>query len=140
MYRSRETETMIRNMFDGLVTRTHEGKVVPELAESWQQADAFTYIFTLRNGPKFHNGDPVTVDDVVFTFERVLKHNAINGKSSPRRGLLGPLVRVERINNTQVRFILANPFPPFLQALVHFQIVPMNYIQKVGGRVFSDLV
>lgn len=139
MYRSRETETMIRNMFDGLVTRTHEGKVVPELAESWQQADATTYIFTLRNGPKFHNGDPVTVDDVVFTFERVLKPNAINGKSSPRRGLLGPLVRVEKINNTQVRFVLANPFPPFLQALVHFQIIPMNYIQKVGDRIFSEM-
>jgi peptide/nickel transport system substrate-binding protein len=37
-----------------------------------------------------------------------------------------------------VRFILANPFPPFLQALVHFQIVPMNYIQKVGDKVFAE--
>jgi peptide/nickel transport system substrate-binding protein len=138
MYRSRETETMIRNMFDALVTRTHEGKVVPELAESWQQVDETTYIFTLRNGPRFHNGDPVTIDDVVFTFERVLKPNPINGKSSPRRGLLGPLAKVEKIEDSQVRFILANPFPPFLQALVHFQIVPMNYIQKVGGRVFGQ--
>ena len=138
MYRSRETETMNRNMFDGLVTRTHEGKVVPELAESWQQVDATTYNFTLRNGLKFHNNDPVTVNDVVFTFERVLKPNAINGKSSPRRGLLGPLIKVEKLNDVQVRFILANPFPPFLQALVHFQIVPMDYIQRVGDRVFSE--
>ena len=138
MYRSRETETMIRNMFDGLVTRTHMGKVVPELAESWQQVDETTYIFTLRKGPKFHNGDPVTIDDVVFTFERVLKPNLSYSKSSPRRDLLGPLIKVEKIHDNQVRFILANPFPPFLQALVHFQIVPMNYIQKVGDKVFAQ--
>ncbi len=138
MYRSRETETMIRNMFDGLVTRTHEGEVVPELAESWQQFDQITYIFTLRKDPKFHNDDPVTIDDVVFTFERVLKPNAINSKSSPRRGLLGPLIKVEKVNENLVRFILANPFPPFLQALVHFQIVPKNYIQKVGDTVFAE--
>jgi peptide/nickel transport system substrate-binding protein len=138
MYRSRETETMIRNMFDALVTRTHESKVIPELAESWQQVDETVYIFTLRNGPRFHNGDPVTIDDVVFTFERVLKRNPINGKFSPRRELLGPVTKVEKINDSQVRFSLANPFPPFLQALVHFQIVPKNYIQKVGEKNFSQ--
>jgi peptide/nickel transport system substrate-binding protein len=138
MYRSRETETMIRNMFDALVTRTHKSKVIPELAESWQQVDETTYIFTLRNGPRFHNGDPVTIEDVVFTFERVLQPNPINGKFSPRRGLLGPVTKVEKINDSQVRFSLANPFPPFLQALVHFQIVPKNYIQKVGDKIFNQ--
>ena len=138
MYRSRETETMIRNMFDALVTRTHKSEVVPELAESWQQVDERTYIFTLRKGPRFHNGEPVTIDDVVFTFERVFKPNPVNGKISPRRGLLGPVTEVEKINDSQVRFTLANPFPPFLQALVHFQIVPKNYIQKVGSDVFNQ--
>ena len=138
MYRGRETETMIRNMFDGLVGRTHDGKVVPELAESRQQVDGTTYIFTLRKGPKFHNGDPVTAADVVFTFERVLEPNGISGKSSPRKGLLGPLTKVEKVNDKQVRFILANPFPPFLQALVHFQIVPMSHIRKVGDKEFGE--
>lgn len=137
-YRSRETETMIRNMFDGLVTRTLDGKVVPELAESWQQVDDYAYIFTIKNGPKFHNGDPVTVEDVVFTFERVLEPNAINGVSSQRKNLLGPLVKVEAVTQSQVRFVLAKPFPVFLQALVHFQIVPKRYIQKVGDKVFGE--
>ena len=138
MFRDRDTETVVRNMFDGLVTRTRGSDVVEELAESWEQADPTTYVFTLRQGVTFHNGDPLTADDVVYTFERVLKENAINGTSSPRKGLLGPLQAVEKIDNHQVRFVLAKPFPPFLQALVHFQIVPQKYIREVGDVAFSE--
>jgi len=137
MHRSRNTETVIRNMFDGLVTRTRASKVVPELAESWKMPDEKTYIFTLRKGPKFHNGQPVTVEDVVFTFNRVLKEGGVGGKSSPRKGLLGPLSRVEKAGDRQVRFILDKPFPTFLQALVHFQIVPKKYIETVGDEAFA---
>lgn len=138
MFRDRESETVVRNMFDGLVTRTREAEVVPELAESWTQEDERTYLFTLRQGPTFHNGDPVTVDDVIFTFDRVLKEGAIGGQSSPRKGLLGPLERVEKAGERQVRFILAKPFPVFLQALVHFQIVPKKYIEAVGDAKFAE--
>jgi peptide/nickel transport system substrate-binding protein len=138
MHRDRDTETVIRNMFDGLVTRTHGSDVVPEIAEKWEMLDATTYLFTLRTGVKFHNNDPVTADDVVYTFERVLTEGAVAGESSPRKGLLGPLEKVEKVNDTQVKFVLANPFPPFLQALVHFQIVPKNYIKKVGDKAFAE--
>ncbi|MEE4608108.1 MAG: ABC transporter substrate-binding protein [Desulfobacteraceae bacterium] len=138
MFRDRESETVVRNMFDGLVTRTREAEVVPELAESWTQEDEQTYLFTLRQGPTFHNGDPMTVDDVIFTFDRVLKEGAIGGQSSPRKGLLGPLEREEKAGERQVRFILTNPFPVFLQALVHFQIVPQKYIEAVGDAKFAD--
>lgn len=138
MFRDRESETVARNMFDGLVTRTRASAVVPELAESWKQESETTYLFVLRKGPKFHNGDPVTADDVVFTFERVLTENAIGGKSSPRKGLLGPLDRVEKVADDQVRFHLSKPFPVFLQALVHFQIVPKKYIESVGDAAFAE--
>lgn len=138
MHRDRETETVIRNIFDGLVTRTHGSDVVPELAESWRQVSPTTYVFTLRRGVRFHNGDPLTPEDVVYTFERILREGAIGGQTSPRRGLLGPLERVEKVTETQVRFVLSAPFPPFLQALVHFQIVPRRYIQQVGDRVFAE--
>ena len=48
MYRDRSTETVLRNMFDGLVTRTWDGKVVPEIAESWTTPSDDTYVFKLR--------------------------------------------------------------------------------------------
>lgn len=138
MHRDRKTETVIRNIFDGLVTRTTRDRVVPELATEWKQTSPTTYEFKLRKGVLFHNGDPVTADDVVFTFERVLKEGAIGGQSSPRKGLLGPLQRVEKVDDATVRFILEKPFPVFLQALVHFQIVPEGYIQQVGDKVFAE--
>jgi peptide/nickel transport system substrate-binding protein len=112
--------------------------VVPELATSWKPTSPTTYEFTLRPGATFHNGDAVTADDVVFTFERVLKDGGVGGQSSPRKGLLGPLQRVERVDDTTVRFVLERPFPVFLQALVHFQIVPRRYAQQVGDAAFAE--
>jgi peptide/nickel transport system substrate-binding protein len=86
----------------------------------------------------FHNGDPLTADDVVFTFERVLTAGGVGGQSSPRKGLLGPLQKVEKMSDRKVKFELANPFPPFMQALVHFQIVPQKYIKEVGDKAFAE--
>jgi peptide/nickel transport system substrate-binding protein len=138
MHRDRKTETVIRNIFDGLVTRTTRDRVVPELATAWTQPSPTVYEFTLRRGATFHNGDPVTADDVLFTFDRILKEGAVGGQSSPRKGLLGPLMKVEKVGDDRIRFTLAQPFPPFLQALVHFQIVPMRYIRQVGDRAFAE--
>jgi peptide/nickel transport system substrate-binding protein len=138
MFRDRKTETVLRNIFDGLVTRTAKDKVVLELASSMRQPSPTVYEFTIRPGVTFHNGDPLTVDDVLFTFERILKEKAVGGESSPRRALLGPLQQVERVDDKTVRFVLSQPFPVFLQALVHFQIVPKKYIQSVGDRTFAE--
>lgn len=136
-YRGRETETVIRNLFDALVTRTPDGRVVMQLAEFYEQPDPTTYLFTLRNGPRFHDGSPVTVDDVVYTFERILNPYGLNGVPSPRRDLLGPLRRVERVGPGRVKFSLDRPFPLFLQALVHFQIVCKKYVQQSGEKGFE---
>jgi ABC-type transport system substrate-binding protein len=47
------------------------GKILPGLAESWENPDPLTYRYKLREGAKFHNGEPVTADDVAFTFNRI---------------------------------------------------------------------
>ncbi len=139
MYRDRDTEAVLRNMFDSLVTHTLAGEVVPQLATSWSKVDDKTYDFTLRSGVTFQNGDPLTADDVVYTFHRILTPGAVNGETSPRAGLLGPLDHVEKIDATHVRFVYKDPFPEslLLQALVHFQIVPQAYMEKVGVDAFK---
>ncbi len=136
-YRDRWTETVIRNMFDGLVTRTVDGRVVPEIAEDWTATSDTEYIFRIRPGVKFHNGDALTADDVVFSFDRVIRDGAIGGRTSPRKGLLGPLASVEKVDNRTVRLRLASPFPVLLQALVHVQIVPRDYLVRVGDDEFA---
>lgn len=137
-YRDRDTETVIRNVFDALVTRTWDGEVIPEIAESWETPDPTTYVFKIREGIKFHNGEALDADDVVFTFERILQENGIGGQTSPRLGLLGPLASVVKNDDYTVTFTLENPFPVFPQALCHFQIVPKDYVTEVGDAGFAE--
>ncbi len=90
-YRDRNTQVALKNMFDGLTTRDKDLKVVPQLAESWKTLDDTTWEFKLRRGVKFHNGDDFTSKDVKFTLDRVTREGALDGKTSPRKGLLAPL-------------------------------------------------
>jgi len=136
-HRSRGTEAVLRCVFDGLVGRSPEGKIIPLLAESWRLIGDRTYEFSLRKNVVFHDGSPFTSRDVEFTFQRVLNPFGISGRQSPRKNLLGPLSTVAVVDDYTVRLILKNPFPVLLQALVHFQIVPKAYIQKVGDAGFS---
>jgi peptide/nickel transport system substrate-binding protein len=136
-YSDRPTETVIRNIFDGLVTRTTDNEVVLELAESYQWIDDTTVEFVLKQGVTFHNGEPLTADDVVYTFERILADDGICGEASPRRGFLGPMTRVEKVDDYTVRFYFESAWAPFMQMLVHNQIVPKDYLEEVGCEAFA---
>lgn len=131
-YRNRETETIIRNMYDGLLTRDSKMNLVPELAESWRAIDAKTYEFRLRKGVKFHDGTPLTADDIKFTFERLITEGAIGGLTSPRKSLLGPLKEVRVVDSRIVQFVLEKPWP-MLPAMIPFQeVVSKTFVEKVG--------
>jgi len=140
-HRHRETETVIRNMFDGLVTRTIKNEVVPELAKSATLIDPTTWEFVLKKGVTFHNGEPLTAEDVKFTFDRIITEGAIEypePHTSQRKGLTGPLESVEIVDDYTVRFHLSAPWPPALQMLVHQQIVPKDYLEEVGTKGFIE--
>lgn len=139
-HRSRETETILRNMHDGLVTRDSAMKVVPELATSWSQPDVTTYEFKLRQGVKFHSGDEMTSEDVKFTFDRMLKKDGIDGKSSPRAGLLGPMKEVIAVDKYTVRIKLEKPWA-ILPAMLPFQeIVSKAFVERVGDKAMATQV
>ena len=138
-HRNRESETVIRNMFDGLVTRDTESGVHMELATAINWLDDQTLEIKLREGVKFHDGSAMTADDVVFTFERIIKENAIEfpeAHTSPRKGLIAPLVSVEKQDDTTVIMHFSGPWPVALQMLVHQQILPKAYLEKVGTEGF----
>jgi peptide/nickel transport system substrate-binding protein len=137
MHRDRTTETVLRNMFDGLVTRTPDMQIVPEIAESWENISPTEWEFKIRQGIKFHNGEDLTADDVVFTYERILKEGGVAGQSSPRKGLLGTITSVEKVDDYTVRFILSDPWPVFLAMLPNQQIVPKDYITEKGDEYFA---
>src|ERR1700712_5507035 len=72
-YTLRETTTIAHhgNVYEGLVARDKDLKIIPGLAESWETPEPTRWRFHLRKNVKFHNGDPFTADDVVFSANRV---------------------------------------------------------------------
>jgi len=138
-HRERTTETVIRNMFDGLVTRTTDGRVVLELAESATLVDDTTWEFVLKEGVTFHNGEALTAEDVKFTFDRIISENGIDypdPHTSPRKGLVSPLESVEIVDDYTVRLHLSAPWPVAMQMFVHQQILPKDYFEEVGNEGF----
>lgn len=132
-HRSRETESVLRTMYNGLVAHDPSMKLVPELAQSWKWIDPQTMEVKLRPGVKFHDGATMTADDVVFTFTRLLKAGAIGGKTSPRKGLLGPVTAVEKVDGLTVRFILSSPWPVLPAMLTFQEVVNKAFTEKMGA-------
>jgi len=106
----------------------------PSLAESWQvSADGRVYDFTLRKGVKFHNGEPLTSEDVKFSFERY--------KGAAAKTLKDRVAAVETPDALHVRFRLKNPWPDFMTFYTAASgagwIVPKKYVEKVGDEGFK---
>ena len=115
---------------DALVKPMPAGDNTPSLAESWTVSkDGLTYEFVLRRGVKFHNRDPVTAEDVKFSFDRY------RGASAK---LLKDRVReVQLVDPGRVRFVLKEPWPDFMtfygtSATGAAWIVPKKYVERVG--------
>jgi len=106
----------------------------PALAESWRVGeDDLSYDFVLREGAKFHNGDPVTADDVKFSFERY--------RGTSHELMQQRVASVEARDARHVRFKLKNPWPDFVtfysSASGAGWIVPRNYVETVGDEGFK---
>src|SRR5262244_1394916 len=136
-----ETEALITPfmvlyaLHDALVKPMPKNIMTPSLAESWTASkDGLTYDFVIRKNAKFHNGDPVTADDVKFTFERY--------RGASAKILKDHVKEIQTPSPTQVRFVLKEPWPDFMafygtSATGAAWIVPKKYIEKVGEDGFK---
>src|SRR5438132_7828116 len=123
-------------LHDALVKPMPGQALTPSLAESFTAAeDGLSYEFVLRQGAMFHNGDPVTADDVKFSFERY--------RGTAHDLLKNRVVAVETPDARHVRFKLGKPWPDFLtfygSATGAGWIVPRNYVEKVGDDGFKKV-
>ena len=121
-------------LHDALVKPMPGEPLAPSLAESWSESeDGLTYEFILRTGVKFHNGDPVTADDVKFSFERY------RGASAAM--MHARIAAIEAPDSAHVRIRLKEPWSDFLtfygSATGAGWIVPRRYIEKVGDDGFK---
>src|SRR4051794_10422843 len=121
-------------LHDGMVKPMPGNMATPCLAESFTASeDSLTYDFVIRSGAKFHSGDPVTAEDVKFSFERY--------KGTANALLKERVAAVEIADERHVRFKLKKPWPDFLtfysSASGAGWIVPKKYVEKVGDDGFK---
>ena len=123
-------------IYAGLMTRDTNGSLIPELAQSYTISDdALTYTFTLKPHLIFHDGTPLTTDDVLFTIQKAIQPDI---KSPERANWEG--VTIKKIDDTTITFSLEKPYAQFLQNTL-LGILPEEHWGKLTADefIFSKL-
>jgi len=117
-----------RNIFDNLITRNTQGEIIPQVAVSWKYVSPTVIDFKIRTDIKFHDGSPLTAEDVVYSVKRILDP----AFKSPQAGQFNTITNAEIVNKETVRLTTKVPYPVLLAQLVKLSIVPKAYVTKVG--------
>ncbi len=123
-------------IYAGLMTRDADGNIIPELAKSYTISDdSLTYTFTLNENLTFHDGTPLSADDVLFTIEKILEPGI---KSPERANWEG--VTVEKVDDLTITFTLKKPYAQFLQNTL-IGILPKEHWEGLSADefIFSKL-
>ena len=126
---------ILYGLHDSVVRPLPGGKTGPSLAETWSEsADGLTYEFKLRRGLKFHNGDPLTTEDVKFSLERY--------KGAGSKEIHSRVRQIEIVDPHVIRIHLKEPWPDFLTfygttATAAGIVVPKKYMTQAGDDGFK---
>lgn len=130
------TEAIHVNMFNYLVKRDNEtGEIVPDLAESFENIDDYTWEFKLKEGVAFHNGDELTSADVKYSLERVAYGEDLRDYTNYNQ-----IKEVEIIDDYTFRIITHEPEPVLLNRISRIAsgILPSKYIEENGFDYFLE--
>ncbi len=121
----------MRLVFDSLLEKDEEG-FIPWLAESWDILDnGTTYVFNLRQGVKWHDGNLMTAEDVVFSFNYFQEHPPVFIGSILSDKVF--MMEVEALSPYQVKFATAKPDATFLEQVGTARIIPKHIWEKVDN-------
>jgi peptide/nickel transport system substrate-binding protein len=117
------------NLYDSLLRQEQDGSLVPGLAESWEyNADKTEITFKLREGVKFHNGDTMTADDVVFSYDRAL--------ASPNTArITASMKKMEKVDDQHVKLTLNYAYGPIESCLAS---VNTSIVSKAAAEANPD--
>ncbi|MGL4577257.1 MAG: ABC transporter substrate-binding protein [Burkholderiaceae bacterium] len=116
--------SFLTNIYEPLVNRGKDMKVVPGLATSWKQTAPTVWRFELRKGVKFHDGSPFTADDVVFSVKRG------QGEGSDVKGVIGEIADAKKVDDFTVELITKAPFPILPDVITTFLIMPKKWCEE----------
>lgn len=127
------TEAIHVNMFNYLFKKDKDGNIHPELATGYEKIDDLTYQVKLKEGVTFHNGDPLTAEDVKFTLERVAKDDTLQEYPNYKQ-----IKDVQVIDELTFNIVTQSPEPSLFHRLSRLGsgILPKNYIEENGWEHF----
>ncbi|HEY8242746.1 MAG TPA: ABC transporter substrate-binding protein, partial [Casimicrobiaceae bacterium] len=118
------TNNLNNLIYDTLVMRDKDLKVIPGLATSWEQLNPTTWRFKLRPGVKFHDGSPFTADDVVFSIQRAAED------TSQIRAYSNAAGKPRKIDDLTVEFVTNGPNPIMLEHLATLMVMSKSWCEK----------
>lgn len=124
-----------RLVFSGLLRFDSTGVPIPDLAEGWMITEGTEYTFRIRADAVWHDGEPVTAQDVVYTFGLIQDADYPGPKDL---AALWRSVKVEALTAKEVRFTLSEPYSPFLDYLTT-GLLPYHLLKGVGVKELDTL-
>lgn len=117
----------LNQMYEALTWVDDEGNIVPVLAETWEiSEDGREYIFHIRQGVKFHNGEELQASDVVFTMEKGVESPALKSN-------FGAFEKAEALDDYTVKVTLEAPFAPFVPFMANVKIISEKFYNDSQG-------
>jgi peptide/nickel transport system substrate-binding protein len=131
---SQESPNIFGLTFEGLITENPlTGEVEPALSQSWTiSEDKQRIVFTLRDKLKWSDGQPLTVDDVIFTYNDIYLNEAIptDARDILRIGESRALPGVRKLDDRRIEFTTPEPFAPFLRSATGLPILPAHVLRE----------
>ena len=114
-------------------------QVVPGLAKSWDiSEDKKTYTFHLREGLKFSDGEPLTAEDVVFSFKKLTFNEKVEDGMRDLLKVQGELPKVEKVDKLTVKITTPTIFGPFLRTVAGVWVYPKHKFEGISGEDFNS--
>lgn len=121
-----DTDTMMNNVFEGLIGFNATGEFIPRLASDYTVSeDGLIYTFFLRPGVTFHNGQPLTADDVIYSYTRL----SGLGEEPALSSKFATVTSIEKVDEQTVKFVLSSPTSSFLTACTE-AVIPADYTDQ----------
>ncbi len=127
------TNSFMNNIYEGLVRFNEKVEIEPALAESWTSVSPTVWRFKLRRNVKFHGGEPMTADDVVFSWQRVQTPGSIS------RLNLGNVKDVRKVDAFTVDVETKAPFPLLLNEMLNLTVMSKTWSEANNAKEASDL-
>jgi peptide/nickel transport system substrate-binding protein len=126
---------MHTSIYDQLLVRDANFKIAPWLATSWENPDDHTWLFHLRQGVNFHNGEPFNAASVLWSFQRFVAPDEKNIYAS----MLSPVAQVDAVDDYTVKVTTKDPFPALLENLAYGVFMgPPKAMQSQGDNFFKS--